>query len=67
MASLCYHRHRFPPEIIQHAIWVHLGHPIGLISGGTESLQTRRWRRQSRANPSLYSLINGKIQRNLSI
>jgi putative transposase len=24
MASLCYRRHRFPPEIIQHAIWLHL-------------------------------------------
>src|SRR6516162_11484361 len=24
MASLCYRRHRFPPEIIQHAIWLYL-------------------------------------------
>ena len=24
MASLCYHRHRFPPEVIQHAIWLYL-------------------------------------------
>src|SRR5689334_4452113 len=24
MASLSYHRHRFPPEIIQHAIWLYL-------------------------------------------
>jgi putative transposase len=24
MASLSYRRHRFPPEIIQHAIWLHL-------------------------------------------
>src|SRR5215472_12163810 len=24
MASICYHRHRFPPEIIQHAIWLYL-------------------------------------------
>src|SRR6516162_1501355 len=24
MASLCYCRHRFPPEIIQHAIWLYL-------------------------------------------
>jgi hypothetical protein len=24
MALLCYHRHRFPPEIIQHAIWLYL-------------------------------------------
>src|SRR5215469_15996089 len=24
MAPLCYHRHRFPPEIIQHAIWLYL-------------------------------------------
>jgi transposase-like protein len=23
-AWLCYCRHRFPPEIIQHAIWLHL-------------------------------------------
>jgi hypothetical protein len=22
MAPLCYRRHRFPPEIIQHAIWL---------------------------------------------
>ena len=22
--SLCYRRHRFPPEIIQHAIWLYL-------------------------------------------
>jgi hypothetical protein len=35
-----------------------------LVSGGTESSQTRRWRRQSRANPSLKpnSLLGGKIQ-----
>ena len=25
MALLCYRRHRFPPEIIQHAIWLYLG------------------------------------------
>ena len=24
MAALCYRRHRFPPEIIQHAIWFYL-------------------------------------------
>src|SRR6202021_2709084 len=24
MAPLCYRRHRFPPEIIQHAIWLYL-------------------------------------------
>ena len=24
MAPLYYHRHRFPPEIIQHAIWLYL-------------------------------------------
>jgi putative transposase len=24
MAPLCYHHHRFPPEIIQHAIWLYL-------------------------------------------
>ena len=24
MASFCYRRHRFPPEIIQHAIWLYL-------------------------------------------
>ena len=24
MAPLCYLRHRFPPEIIQHAIWLYL-------------------------------------------
>src|SRR5215472_7346331 len=24
MVSLCYRRHRFPPEIIQHAVWVYL-------------------------------------------
>jgi hypothetical protein len=34
------------------------------ISCGTDGLQTRRWRRQSRANPSLKpnSLLAGKIQ-----
>ena len=25
MAQLCYRRHRSPPEIIQHAIWLYLG------------------------------------------
>ena len=25
MAPLCYRRHRFPAEIIQHAIWLYLG------------------------------------------
>ena len=24
MGQLCYRRHRFPPEIIQHAIWLYL-------------------------------------------
>jgi hypothetical protein len=24
MASLCYRHHRFPPEVIQHAIWLYL-------------------------------------------
>src|ERR671939_152091 len=24
MAQLCYRRHRFPPEIIQHAVWLYL-------------------------------------------
>ena len=24
MALLCYRRHRFPPQIIQHAIWLYL-------------------------------------------
>ena len=24
MTRLCYRRHRFPPEIIQHAIWLYL-------------------------------------------
>src|SRR5262245_34867974 len=24
MAPICYRRHRFPPEIIQHAIWLYL-------------------------------------------
>ena len=24
MTLLCYRRHRFPPEIIQHAIWLYL-------------------------------------------
>src|ERR1700720_2862554 len=24
MAPLCYRRHRFPPEMIQHAIWLYL-------------------------------------------
>jgi hypothetical protein len=27
MAPLCYRRHRFPPEIIQHAIWLYLRSP----------------------------------------
>ena len=24
MAPLCYRRHRFPPEVIQYAIWLYL-------------------------------------------
>ena len=24
MAPLCYRRHRFPPDIVQHAIWLYL-------------------------------------------
>ena len=24
MTSLCYRRHRFPPEIIQRAVWLYL-------------------------------------------
>jgi hypothetical protein len=28
MAPLCYRRHRFPPTIIQHAIWLYLAPPL---------------------------------------
>jgi putative transposase len=24
MAGISYHRHRFPPDIIQHAVWLYL-------------------------------------------
>ena len=30
MASLCYRRHRFPPEIMQHAIWLYLRFTLSL-------------------------------------
>ena len=33
MASLCYRRHRFPPEIIQHAIWLYLRFTLSLLRG----------------------------------
>jgi transposase-like protein len=29
MGPLCYRRHRFPPEIIQHAIWLYLRFTLG--------------------------------------
>jgi hypothetical protein len=42
MTPLCYRRHRFPPEIIQHAIWLYLRFTLSYrdVEG---SLVTRRW------------------------
>ena len=33
MAPLCYRRHRFPPEIIQHAIWLYLRFTLSYHAG----------------------------------
>src|SRR4029450_11040774 len=33
MAPLCYRRHRFPPEIIQHAIWLYLRFTLSYRDG----------------------------------
>jgi CHAT domain-containing protein len=46
MAPLCYRRHRFPPEIIQHAIWLYLRMGAGeqdlyLAERASESLLRR--------------------------
>jgi hypothetical protein len=35
MTLLCYRRHRFPPEIIQHAIWLYLRFTLSYRDGGT--------------------------------
>ena len=40
MALLCYRRHRFPPEIIQHAIWLYL--PFTLSYRDVEELLAER-------------------------
>jgi putative transposase len=40
MAPLCYRRHRFPPEIIQHAIWLYLR--FTLSYRGVEELLAER-------------------------
>jgi len=62
MMELSYRRHRFPPVVIQHAVWLYLRLETG-------SHMTLRWRRQSRANSSLKanSLLAGKIQGTSSI
>ena len=42
MGPLCYRRHHFPPEIIQHAIWLYLRFTLSYRD--VEELQTvRRW------------------------
>ena len=28
MSNICYRRHRFPPEIIQHAVWLYFRFPL---------------------------------------
>ena len=33
MVQLSYRRHRFPAEIIQHAIWLHLRFTLSLLRG----------------------------------
>jgi transposase-like protein len=40
MAPLCYRRHRFPPEIIQHAIWLYLRFTLSY----RDVEERRRWR-----------------------
>jgi len=68
MGPLCYRRHRFPPEIIQHAIWLYLRFTLSYrdveellaVRGLDISYETvRRWvpaiarrRRQRRPRPS---------------
>jgi transposase-like protein len=42
MTPLCYRRHRFPPEIIQHAIWLYLRFTLS-YRDVEDSLVTRRW------------------------
>jgi hypothetical protein len=63
MAPLCYRRHRFSPEIIQHAIWLYLRFTLSYRD--VEEIRTtissrcqrslgrgRRWRsRRARAQP----------------
>ena len=34
-SGLCYRRHRFPPEIIQHAIWLYFWVASGFVIGST--------------------------------
>ena len=60
MAPLSYHRHRFPPEIIQHAIWLYLRFTLSyrdveelLAERGLEvSYETvRRWVLKFRVRP----------------
>jgi len=41
MAPLSYHRHRFPPEIIQHAIWLYLRFTLSYRD--VEELLAERW------------------------
>ena len=50
MAPLYYHRHRFPPEIIQHAIWLYLRFTLSyrdvedlLAERGLSYETVRRW------------------------
>ena len=66
MAPLCYRRHRFPPEIIQHAIWLYLRFTLSyrdveelLAERGLDiSYETvRRWVRRSR----LFGQLPGRI------
>jgi putative transposase len=42
MAPLCYRRHRFPPAIIQHAIWLYLRFTLSLSYRDVEELLAER-------------------------
>jgi len=43
MAQISYRRHRFPPEIIQHAIWLYVRFTLGYRDVEELLAQRARW------------------------
>ena len=66
MAPLCYRRHRFPPEIIQHAIWLYVRFTLSYRD--VEELLAERGKEghRFRANLAAFLRVVSHLWRNAS-